>query len=55
MRTYKLATYATKRQRGQELLPLDDRRLVEVVLAVKGKRLTTWFGSWSERSRKERP
>ncbi len=50
--TYPLATYATKRQRGQELLPLDDARLVEIVLALKGKRLTTWFGCWSKRARK---
>ena len=50
--SHKLATYATKRQRGEELLPLDDSRLVEVVLALRGKRLTTWFGSWSKRPRK---
>jgi hypothetical protein len=48
----RLATYATKRQRGRELLPLDDRRLVEWALGVRRKRLTTWFGSWSRRSRK---
>jgi hypothetical protein len=51
-RTYKLATYATKRKRGTELLALDDAQLVELVLALPRKRLTTWFGVWSNRSHK---
>lgn len=49
-----LATYATKRKRGQELLALDDARLVELVLALLGKprvRLTAFYGAWSAKRR----
>lgn len=48
-RSYKLATYATKRQRGKELLALDDARLATLALSLPRKRLTTFFGAWSKR------